>query len=93
MCDQALQCLPSRECSFCGIHNVIDKSDTVQTPKLFKIDVSVLITVGVLDGDAKVRPIRVRLEDEYGAGHSLIVTCKKIESVLDSSIVYACWRS
>ena len=63
MCDQALQCLPSRERRFCGIRNDIDESDAVQTLKLFEIDVSVLIAVDVLDGDAKVRPVRVRLED------------------------------
>ena len=40
MCDQALRCLPSRG-------NDIDESNTVQTLKLFKIDVSVLIAVDV----------------------------------------------
>ena len=61
--DPALQRLPPRKRCLRRICNNINESDTIQTRKLFKIDVSELVAVDIIDGEAKVCPVRVGFED------------------------------
>jgi hypothetical protein len=46
-----------------GIEYHIDDRDTIESNHLLKIDVSALIAIHVLDRQAKVCPVPVRLED------------------------------